>query len=309
MTERAEDRPDRDHGAADRRLADAGRQHDPALDLHPPPRGRGDAPGRRDPLVHPLAVHDRGGRRRLRGRPGGHTDPVAGQDHDRRPAERQLLASSPRRTTARSPSRRWSRSSSPPRCWSRRSAPASPCAASSRSERPHESRRGSRPRGSRCSPCLPPASGSAATRRSCPPSLRDALRRRLRRARPSKRPKLIEDNYYRAVSPDGADQLLAAGHGPRACGSATTTASPTTSRRRRLARFNEEISGRFSGIGLSVTEVKKGLRVDRVFKRSPAEQAGIEVGEVDRLGRRRLDRRRRQPKSRPRRSRARKGPR
>ena len=51
----------------DPRLADAGRQHDPALDLHPPPRGRGDAAGRRDPLVHPLALHDRGRRRRLRG--------------------------------------------------------------------------------------------------------------------------------------------------------------------------------------------------------------------------------------------------
>jgi hypothetical protein len=64
--QRAEDRADGDHRALDRRLADACRQHDPALDLHPPPRGRGDAPGRRDPLVHPLAVHDRGRRRRLR---------------------------------------------------------------------------------------------------------------------------------------------------------------------------------------------------------------------------------------------------
>ena len=36
------------------------------------------------------------------GRPGGHTDPVARQDHDRRPAQQHLLASSRRRTTARS---------------------------------------------------------------------------------------------------------------------------------------------------------------------------------------------------------------
>ena len=43
---------------------DAGRQHDPALDLRPPPRGRGDAAGRRDQLVHPLAVRDRGRHRR-----------------------------------------------------------------------------------------------------------------------------------------------------------------------------------------------------------------------------------------------------
>ena len=46
------------------------------------------------------------------------------------PLSRHLLASWRRRTTAPSPSRRWSRSSSPPRCWSRRSAPASPCGAS-----------------------------------------------------------------------------------------------------------------------------------------------------------------------------------
>jgi len=47
-----------------------------------------------------------------------------------------------------------------------------------------------------------------------------------------------------------------------------------------LARFNEGISGRFSGIGLSVSRVERGLRVGRVFPRSPAERAGIEVGDT-----------------------------
>jgi carboxyl-terminal processing protease len=47
-----------------------------------------------------------------------------------------------------------------------------------------------------------------------------------------------------------------------------------------LKRFNEEIAGRFSGIGLVVSEDKRGLHVDRVFKTSPADQAGVEVGEV-----------------------------
>jgi carboxyl-terminal processing protease len=47
-----------------------------------------------------------------------------------------------------------------------------------------------------------------------------------------------------------------------------------------LARFNEEIEGRFSGVGLSVSGVKGGLRVVEVFERSPAEKAGIEVGET-----------------------------
>jgi carboxyl-terminal processing protease len=44
--------------------------------------------------------------------------------------------------------------------------------------------------------------------------------------------------------------------------------------------FNQQIEGRFSGIGLSVIEVKKGLRVAEVFPHSPADQAGIEVGET-----------------------------
>jgi len=47
-----------------------------------------------------------------------------------------------------------------------------------------------------------------------------------------------------------------------------------------LARFNESIEGRFSGVGLSVSGVKAGLRVVQVFKRSPAERAGIEVGDT-----------------------------
>jgi len=48
----------------------------------------------------------------------------------------------------------------------------------------------------------------------------------------------------------------------------------------KLESFNQEIEGRFSGIGLSVIGVKKGLRVAQVFKRSPADQAGIEPGDT-----------------------------
>jgi carboxyl-terminal processing protease len=47
-----------------------------------------------------------------------------------------------------------------------------------------------------------------------------------------------------------------------------------------LSHFNEQISGRFSGIGLSVSEVEEGLRVERVFASSPADQAGIVAGEL-----------------------------
>jgi carboxyl-terminal processing protease len=47
-----------------------------------------------------------------------------------------------------------------------------------------------------------------------------------------------------------------------------------------LTSFNEQIEGHFSGIGLTVVEVKKGLRVASVFPRSPAEQAGIAPGDT-----------------------------
>jgi carboxyl-terminal processing protease len=47
-----------------------------------------------------------------------------------------------------------------------------------------------------------------------------------------------------------------------------------------LQAFNEQIEGRFSGIGLTVIEVQKGLRVASVFPRSPAQQAGIAPGDT-----------------------------
>jgi carboxyl-terminal processing protease len=45
-------------------------------------------------------------------------------------------------------------------------------------------------------------------------------------------------------------------------------------------RFKEVTEGSFSGVGMSVTEVKRGLRVATVFDGSPAKQAGIEEGEL-----------------------------
>jgi carboxyl-terminal processing protease len=48
-----------------------------------------------------------------------------------------------------------------------------------------------------------------------------------------------------------------------------------------LARFNEAIDGSFSGVGMTVGEMgEEGLRIGRVFRRSPAERAGIESGDV-----------------------------
>ncbi len=90
---------------------------------------------------------------------------------------------------------------------------------------------------------------------------------------------LIEDNYYRAVggrelanaSLQGMVRELRRRHDDRF----SDYFSPEA-----LARFNEAISGRFSGIGLTVSQVKAGLRVDRVFAGSPAKEAGIQAGDV-----------------------------
>jgi carboxyl-terminal processing protease len=47
-----------------------------------------------------------------------------------------------------------------------------------------------------------------------------------------------------------------------------------------LQRFQESISGRFSGVGMTVSEVPRGLRVGRIFPGSPAARSDIRVGDV-----------------------------
>jgi carboxyl-terminal processing protease len=90
----------------------------------------------------------------------------------------------------------------------------------------------------------------------------------------------IEDNYYRSV-------------GPTELGNSSLQGMVRELRKRnkedryseyfsqeKLESFNQEIEGRFSGIGLSVIGVKQGLRVAEVFKHSPADTAGIEPGDT-----------------------------
>ncbi len=48
----------------------------------------------------------------------------------------------------------------------------------------------------------------------------------------------------------------------------------------RIESFTEAIEGRFSGVGMSIVEVRRGLRVVEVFDGSPADRAGIVPGDT-----------------------------
>lgn len=89
----------------------------------------------------------------------------------------------------------------------------------------------------------------------------------------------IDDNYFRPVgetelgnaSLQGLVRELRKRHGDRF----SEYFSPE-----KIESFNEAIAGRFSGVGLSIVEVKRGLRVIQVFDGSPAARAGIAVGDT-----------------------------
>jgi carboxyl-terminal processing protease len=90
---------------------------------------------------------------------------------------------------------------------------------------------------------------------------------------------VIEDNYYREVGPtelgnsslQGMVRELRKRHKDRF----SDYFSPES-----LEGFNQQIEGRFSGIGLSIVGTRKGLHVVTVFPNSPAANGGIKVGEI-----------------------------
>lgn len=89
---------------------------------------------------------------------------------------------------------------------------------------------------------------------------------------------IIKDNYFREVgntelsnaSLQGMVRELRKRHKDRF----SDYFSPES-----LEGFNQQIEGRFSGIGLSVVSIKQGLHVVKVFHGSPAEEGGIKAGE------------------------------
>ncbi len=105
---------------------------------------------------------------------------------------------------------------------------------------------------------------------------------------------VLEDNYYRPVGPtelgnsslQGMVRELRKRHKEDRF---TEYFSPES-----LESFNQQIEGHFSGVGISVVPVKRGLRAVQVFHGSPAARGGDRGRRHDRLRRRRLDRRREQ---------------
>jgi carboxyl-terminal processing protease len=91
--------------------------------------------------------------------------------------------------------------------------------------------------------------------------------------------RVIEESYFR--DPE-----------PRELGDASVQGMIDTLRRRyddrfshyfdpeSLEEFEASTSGRFSGVGMAVSEVKRGLRVALVYPDTPAEGAGIKEGDV-----------------------------
>jgi carboxyl-terminal processing protease len=89
---------------------------------------------------------------------------------------------------------------------------------------------------------------------------------------------VIEANYFREVDPEALEDSSVRGmvaelrrryddrfshyFGPKA-----------------IEELNAATSGEFSGVGLTVSEVKRGLRVADVLPNTPAEEAGIEPGD------------------------------
>ncbi|HSI80206.1 MAG TPA: S41 family peptidase [Solirubrobacterales bacterium] len=90
---------------------------------------------------------------------------------------------------------------------------------------------------------------------------------------------LIEQNYFEEVSGEALDEASIEGmvrglrrdHGDRFSHYFTPD---------QLRDFEAATSGRFSGVGMTVLEVDRGLRVASVIPDAPAEQAGIGEGDV-----------------------------
>ena len=90
---------------------------------------------------------------------------------------------------------------------------------------------------------------------------------------------VIEENYFEPPDPERLDQASIRGMVDELRRRYDDRFSHYFSPKQ-LELFHQASSGRFSGVGLTVNEVPKGLRVADVIPDTPAEEAGIGVGDL-----------------------------
>ena len=114
-----------------------------------------------------------------------------------------------------------------------------------------------------------------------PDNLPDSLVRDLRRRRGPAigfRPaaELIHDNYFRATDPDQVPGLVDQRHGQQIRRQYHDRFSHYFTPKQN-EQLSESLQGSFSGVGMTVgANAKKGLEVGYVFRKSPADEAGLE---------------------------------
>jgi len=85
----------------------------------------------------------------------------------------------------------------------------------------------------------------------------------------------LERDYFRPVN---RDKLL-----DTSVGAAVTSLDDQFSHYfspRDYETFEDDTQGRFEGVGMTVSQVKQGLRINQVYANSPAQRGGLHAGEV-----------------------------
>ena len=99
----------------------------------------------------------------------------------------------------------------------------------------------------------------------------------------------IEENFYKRVDEERLDDASLKGIVDSLEDPYSHYLTPNEAK-----SVQESISGEFEGVGMTVEEDQRGLRVLNVFDDSPAKAGGDRQGRPDPVGRRALDRRRQQ---------------
>jgi carboxyl-terminal processing protease len=85
----------------------------------------------------------------------------------------------------------------------------------------------------------------------------------------------IEDNFYRPVDESKLDEASLKGIVQSLEDPYSHYFTPEEAQ-----EFQESVSGKFEGVGMSVKEDERGLRVLNVFNGAPAKEAGIRIGDL-----------------------------